>query len=783
MRVTRLVLLALVLVLGGLFLAMPSDAQLPPPPTLALQPMATGLSEPVSITHAGDGSGRLFIVQRGGRILVHDGTQVLPTPFLDIDARVNSGGGEQGLLGLAFHPSYASNGYFYVYYTRGNGDVIIARYTATPPSSNVANVNPEVILKTISHQQASNHNGGQLQFGPDGYLYAAVGDGGTQGDPENDAQRLDSLLGKILRLDVDAGSPYIPPTNPFVGQIGAMGEIWALGLRNPWRFSFDRLTGDMFIGDVGLSTREEIDFQPAGVGSLNYCWRRYEGSLLVRPGTACTFGTVTFPILELLASDGNCSIIAGYRYRGVQSPALQGWFLYGDFCGGTIHGAMPVPGWTSTPLLDTGFSISSFGEDEGGELYVADYYGGAVHRIVGPLPTSATLTIARTGSGGGSVTSGSGEIDCGGTCSAVFPTGVPITVSAAADPSSIFLGWSGGGCGTVSPCVVTLTFDTVISAIFIPAGSRLLSAIVRGADNGIYHSRYGDAAWTGWTALPGATADIPALVASGGGRLDLVVRGIDNGVYHNQFVGTWLGWIPLPGATASIPALAATPGLVLDLVVRGTDNGVYHNHCSGGSWSGWVALPGATRDIPALAASGGGVLDLVVRGIDDGVYWNHYDGTSWSGWVPLPGATRDIPALAASGGGELDLVVRGIDDGIYWNHYDGTSWTGWVALPGATASIPALAASGGGVLDLVVRGVDNGVYWSRYDGTSWSEWIALPGATADVPALVTDAGILDLLVRGVDNRVYHNRNAGTGWLGWTLVPGVSTISRPALAVE
>jgi Tol biopolymer transport system component len=238
--------------------------------------------------------------------------------------------------------------------------------------------------------------------------------------------------------------------------------------------------------------------------------------------------------------------------------------------------------------------------------------------------------------------------------------------------------------------------------------------------------------------VPDDTGGFADVFVAGPG-LALVIRGTDDGIYENRFDGvSWSGWTALPGATADIPGLASSGDSMLDLVVRGTDDGVYHNHFEGGTWSGWTALPGATADIPALAASGGGVLDLVVRGIDDGVYHNHYDGVAWAGWTALPGATADIPALAASGGGVLDLVVRGTDNSIYHNHYDGVAWGGWTALPGATLDIPALAASGSAVLDLVVRGTDNGVYHNHFDGTTWSGWTAVGGSTSSRPALVVD---------------------------------------------
>jgi glucose/arabinose dehydrogenase len=247
--------------------------------SIALEPVMTGLTRPVGITSAGDGSGRLFIVLQGGQILVYDGVQLLPTPFLDISSLVSCCG-EQGLLGLAFHPRYAKNRFFYLNYTNTAGDTVVARYRASA-APNVAKPKSARILLTIP-QPFSNHNGGQLQFGPDGYLYIGTGDGGSGGDPQNNGQNLGTLLGKILRIDVNGvnrrGSYAIPTDNPFVHTPGARGEIWAFGLRNPWRFSFDRLTGAMFIGDVGQGNWEEIDIQSRrNKGGKNYGWRLMEG--------------------------------------------------------------------------------------------------------------------------------------------------------------------------------------------------------------------------------------------------------------------------------------------------------------------------------------------------------------------------------------------------------------------------------------------------------------------------------------------------------------------------
>ncbi len=356
-------------------------------PSLSLELVATGLNRPVAITHAGDGSGRLFLTLQAGQILIYDGTQVLSTPFLDISALVSCCG-ERGLLSVAFHPDYEHNGFFYVNYTNTLGDTVIARYTVSA-DPNVADPNSALILLTIA-QPFANHNGGQLQFGPDGYLYIGMGDGGSGGDPQNNAQNPGVLLGKLLRIDVDHGTPYsIPPDNPFVDNPEVRDEIWALGLRNPWRFSFDRLTGDLFIGDVGQNDWEEVDFQPANsAGGENYGWRLMEGNHCFNPPVNCNNGSLILPILEYSHSLG-CSITGGYRYRGTRNPQFYGTYFYGDYCAGRIWGATGDENgqWTTTELLDTDFSISTFGEDEAGEIYLAHLAtnNGAIYRLVGNL--------------------------------------------------------------------------------------------------------------------------------------------------------------------------------------------------------------------------------------------------------------------------------------------------------------------------------------------------------------------------------------------------------------
>lgn len=370
--------------------------------TIKAEPVVTGLSSPVDITHAGDGSGRLFIILQGGRIVIFDGVQILSPPFLDITSLVSSGG-ERGLLGAAFHPNYVGNGFFYVSYTDAAGDSVIARYSVSV-DPNRADSASGVILLTIT-QPFSNHNGGQLQFGPDGYLYISIGDGGSGGDPQNNGQNLGNLLGKILRIDVDSGFPFaVPADNPFVGVGGAREEIWSYGLRNPWRFSFDRLTGDMFIGDVGQNSWEEVDFQPANsTGGENYGWRLMEGNSCFNPAINCNNGTLTLPILVYDHSVG-CSVTGGYLYRGSKNPNLNGLYLYGDFCSGLIWGAQEdgLGGWNTAVLLDTNFSISTFGEDESGEIYFAHLSAtdGTIYQVV---QSTSSTNSASASSGGGAV--------------------------------------------------------------------------------------------------------------------------------------------------------------------------------------------------------------------------------------------------------------------------------------------------------------------------------------------------------------------------------------------
>lgn len=352
-------------------------------PEIELVERWNGFARPVQLTHAGDGSDRLFVVEQAGRVqLIVDG-QVQPVPFLDISARVECCG-ERGLLSVAFPPGYVVKGHFYANYTDSAGDTVVSRFRVSS-DSNRADPGSEQVLLTVE-QPYSNHNGGQLVFGPDGYLYIGMGDGGSAGDPQNNAQDPLELLGKMLRIDVESGEqPYgIPDSNPFAFDDGHQPEIWALGLRNPWRFSFDPGTGDLFIADVGQGSREEVNVQLASSpGGENYGWRIMEGTRCYNPDP-CDATGLALPVAEYDHSQG-CSVSGGHVYRGARWPRLDGLYLYGDYCSGRIWGLRrAASGWQSQQLAFTGRSISAFGTDESGALYVIDYSAGRALEVIDP---------------------------------------------------------------------------------------------------------------------------------------------------------------------------------------------------------------------------------------------------------------------------------------------------------------------------------------------------------------------------------------------------------------
>jgi glucose/arabinose dehydrogenase len=345
-----------------------------PTSSLALEAVVEeGLFHPTYVAAPPDGSERLFVLEQSGRIRIVQSTTLVDQPFLDISAKVLSAGSEQGLLGLAFHPDYRTNGRYFVNYTRlPDGATVIAEYHASSDASRSSDT--ERVLLTIP-QPYRNHKGGMVEFGPDGLLYIGMGDGGSGGDPQNRAQNLYDLLGKMLRIDVDHGDPYaIPDTNPFAKDNGRP-EIYASGFRNPWRFSFDRDTADLWAADVGQNDWEEIDVVRLGG---NYGWRIMEGMHCFSPKAGCHSDGLILPIAEYPTRSPRCSIIGGYVYRGKRMPSMKGIYVYGDFCSGEIFGFKD--GHAST-LLTSGLRITSFGQDESGELYVAGH-GGTIHRLV-----------------------------------------------------------------------------------------------------------------------------------------------------------------------------------------------------------------------------------------------------------------------------------------------------------------------------------------------------------------------------------------------------------------
>ncbi len=365
----------------GSVMRVPSMPVLSSTPTVSLQTVISGgFTLPIALVDAPDGNGRLFVVQQRGLIRILNSGSILSTPFLDLSAIVSQAGSERGLLGLAFHPQYTSNRKFYVYYTVTNGDIKIAEYQASIADANQADPSTARVLLTIPHQNYGNHNGGQLAFGPDGYLYGGTGDGGGGGDPLASGQNLGTLLAKIWRIDVDSGSPYgIPADNPFIGVSGALPEIYAYGLRNPWRFSFDSVTGRLFVADVGQNAYEEIDLVERGG---NYGWKIREAAHCYSPSTGCQTSGLIDPITEYSHSLG-LAVIGGFVYRGSEEPSLYGSYFFSDYATGRLWmlNESSRGGWLRTELLQTGYLISSMGVGEDGSIYLVGLTG-RVDKIV-----------------------------------------------------------------------------------------------------------------------------------------------------------------------------------------------------------------------------------------------------------------------------------------------------------------------------------------------------------------------------------------------------------------
>jgi uncharacterized protein (TIGR03437 family) len=567
--------------------------------------LAGGLPQITDLQSPRDGTGRMFAVQQNGSIWILRNARIESTPFLDISSRT-APGGERGLLGLAFPPGFAQKRYFYVNYTDLRGDTVIARYRVRESNPDSADPASEQILLRVP-QPFSNHNGGQIQFGPDGYLYIGMGDGGSARDPQNHGQRPDSLLGKMLRIDVESGqAPYrVPPDNPFVSRTGFRPEIWALGLRNPWRFAFDRLTGDLYIADVGQNRAEEINFQPAtSRGGENYGWVTMEGLQCLNPG--CNQSGLTLPIWEYTRELG-VSVSGGYVYRGARIPALRGMYLYADFGSGRFWGLRNENGtWVNRLLLESRRPIATFGEEESGELLTADYSSGEIFRIEGnPAPVFTAAGVVNGASFRPGLVAGSiatvfalGVRDAPGAALAqTIPLpealeGISVTVEGRAAP--LYGVAAGGGTEQVNfqvPWEAAGRDRVTVAITRNGVASAPVAVPLAGAQPGVFTRNGADAIVV---TIPGNTLVSAAAPAEKGQLVYFYATGL--GPVRNA---------PATGAASPRSPLADTVG-----AVRATLGGVPCEVLFAGLAPDFVGLYQVNIRIPASAPSGN--LELVV---------------------------------------------------------------------------------------------------------------------------------------------------------------------------
>lgn len=567
-------------------------------PKIQLVDFSTGFTQPVDIAHCGDS--RLFVVEKRGYIWITDSLgNRLQDPFLNIDDRVLSVQSERGLLGLAFPPDYAQTGYFYVNYSREtDGDTRVSRFSRNPLDPNKADPNSELIILT-QDQPFANHNGGGLKFGLDGYLYIALGDGGSGDDPQNNGQKKTTFLGKILRIDVSSAPYVVPPDNPFVGDASYLPEIWSLGLRNPWRFSFDRLTGDMWIGDVGQSTREEIDFEPFDTGGRNYGWRCYEGVNAYITGGCAGASNYVGPVFDYDNNSMGCSVTGGFRYRGSQYPDLYGKYIFTDYCSGRWWVIQPNAdgSFTTTQIADLSNSqYCSLGEDRDGELYVALLGNGKIQKIT-ELCSGFQLT---------------GGVTQQNYCTGTFNGVIEVQTSGGATP--VNYEWSNGQSGS-----------NII--IYLEAG---LYSVTATDANGC--ARIDTFEMTNqFPDPPAPVITAPAMEICEGDTLALTSSEAPDGYSYQWYAGG----TPIPGATGQ--TLEIYSGGVFHIVFEGM-------LCS--SVSEEIQIATATLVPPPILVSG----DTLMA-----VTFNNYTFQWYLNGQPIPGANEKTYIAEVSGNYSLEV--------------------------------------------------------------------------------------------------------------------------------
>ncbi len=685
--------LGCIILLAALMTSIPYGADAVAPP-VSFYRLDGGLAQPVHITHAGDGNGRIFVVEQPGRISIIKNGTLQAAPFLDITARVLFNG-ERGLLSVAFPPLFVSKNYFYVYYVDLAGNIRVSRFSVTA-NPDVADPGSEVSILTIAHPTFPNHYGGQLAFGPDGFLYLGTGDGGGGGDPNNNAQNTAVLLGKLLRIDVESGSvPYaIPPDNPFAGSQVSRQEIWAYGLRNPFRFSFDRLTGDLYIGDVGQNLFEEVDIQPAAsAGGENYGWNIMEGFSCFNsanfnsPLPSCNTAGLTLPVFSYSHALGNCAIIGGFVYRGQVVRAMQGLYFYGDECSGRMWGLRSAgPSVQNSLLFDTPFVITSFGEDQAGQLYVTSYGNGEIFRV--GTPGMVTGDFNGDGRSDFAFLNVMGEI--------FYSTTPGVFVNL---PGSLIQMVSGNFSGTGKSGIAGLGVD---GSVWLSTGmvtlvqlSMTLSTFVSGDFNGDGKTDLAGLAPDGtiristdltvFQQIPGTPMQLVSGDFNGDGTTDLAGLNSDGSIMYTTNL---TDWVTIPGTLSHLVAGHFNPQRTGDQLAGLAPDGTI-----------WVSTDlAAFQQVPGMTLvhlvsgnfNGDGTADLA------GLNWNGslYFTTNLSTWnnIPVTGFVTQVTGGNINGTSPDDLVGMAAD-GSLWQSTDLINWVSVGPLRGACHN-PAVKLAG-----------------------------------------------------------------------------------------